>query len=73
MAKLSEQLQRLAEIAWRNGLRGRSLEKSALLFPVSEVFQKLNYAAGTADLETLKAAAAQDIFEHLALDQQPGV
>jgi hypothetical protein len=65
MAELSEHLQRLAEIAWHNGLRGRSLEKSALLFPVSEVFQKLNHPSGVADRETLKASTAQDIFDHL--------
>ncbi len=66
MAKLSEHLQQLAEIAWQNGLRGRSLEKSALLFPVNEVFQKLNHPGGVADRETLKAATAQDIFDHLS-------
>jgi len=66
MAELSEHLRQLAELAWQSGLRGRSLEKSSLLHPVSEVFQKLNYAGGIADLETLKAAVAQDIFDHLS-------
>ena len=66
MATLSEQLARLAGIAWQNRLLGRSLEKSSLLFPVGEVFQKLNYAGGVADMETLKAAAVQDIFDHLS-------
>jgi CRISPR-associated protein Csc3 len=65
MAQLSTQLQRLAEIAWKSGLRGRSLEKSALLYPVGEVFAKLDHAGGHADRETLRAAAAQDIFDHL--------
>ena len=66
MTKLSEQLQRLAEIAWQNGLRGRTLVKSSLLFPVNEVFQKLGHPGGAADRETLKAAAVQDIFDHLS-------
>ena len=66
MALLSEQLARLAEIAWQNRLLGRSLEKSSLLFPVGEVFQKLNYAGGIADMDVLKAAAIQDIFDHLS-------
>ena len=65
MAKLSEQLQHLAEIAWKNGLRGRSLEKSSLLYPVGEVFAKLNQSSGHVDREALKAAAIQDIFDHL--------
>jgi CRISPR-associated protein Csc3 len=66
MAQLSTQLQRLAEIAWKNGLRGSSLEKSALLHPVNEVFAKLGHSGGHADKEALRAAAAQDIFDHLS-------
>ena len=66
MTKLSEVLRRLAEIAWQNGLRGRSLEKSALLFPLDEVFQKLGHPGGAADREALIAAAVMDIFEHLS-------
>jgi CRISPR-associated protein Csc3 len=65
MTKLSEALQSLAKIAWQEGLRGRSLEKNSLLFPLSEVFQKLGHPGGIADRETLKAAAAMDIFDHL--------
>jgi CRISPR-associated protein Csc3 len=65
MTQLSTQLQRLAEIAWKDGLRGRSLERSALLYPVNEVFAKLNQSGGQADREALKAAAVQDIFDHL--------
>jgi len=66
MAKLSEALERLAEIAWQNRLRGRSLEKSALLFPLDELFQKLGHAGGTADRDVLMAAATMDIFDHLS-------
>jgi CRISPR-associated protein Csc3 len=66
MTQLSEQLQSLAEIAWQNGLRGRSLEKSSLLFPLDDVLQKLSRIGGAADVETLKAASVQDIFDHLS-------
>jgi len=66
MAQLSTPLQRLAEIAWKSGLRGRSLEKSSLLYAVGEVFAKLNHAGGHVDKEALKAAAVQDIFDHLS-------
>lgn len=65
MTELSEQLVRLAEMAWRNRLLGRTLKKSSLLFPVAEIFQKLSYAGGIADTEALKAAATQEIFDHL--------
>jgi len=65
MSELSTQLRRLAEIAWKNGIRGRSLEKSALLYPVSEVFAKLGHSSAHVDREALKAATVQDIFDHL--------
>jgi CRISPR-associated protein Csc3 len=65
MTQLSTQLQRLAEIAWKNGLRGRSLEKSALLYPTSEMLAKLSHSSGHIDQETLRAATTQDIFDHL--------
>ncbi|MFZ2360051.1 MAG: type I-D CRISPR-associated protein Cas10d/Csc3 [Anaerolineae bacterium] len=65
MAQLNVELQRLAQIAWQNGLRGRSLEKSSLLFPLDDVLQKMAQMGGAADVETLKAAAVQDIFDHL--------
>lgn len=66
MTELSTQMQRLAEIAWQNGLRGRSLEKSSLLFPLDDVLQKFSRIGGAADVETLKAASVQDIFDHLS-------
>jgi CRISPR-associated protein Csc3 len=65
MTQLSIQLERLAELAWQNGLRGKTLERSSLLYPVSEVFAKLNQAGGQVDREVLRAAATQDIFDHL--------
>ena len=65
MTQLSTQLQRLAHIAWKKGLRGRTLEKSSLLYPIGEVFAKLGHSGGPADQKMLKAATAQDIFDHL--------
>lgn len=65
MTQLSMELRQLAELAWQSGLRGSSLKKSALLFPVNEVFQKVRLLSETVDRETVKAAAAQDIFDHL--------
>jgi len=65
MAQLSTELQRLAEIAWKSRLRGRSLEKSALLYPVGEVFAKLSHATSNVDRDALQAAVVQDIFDHL--------
>jgi len=65
MSELSDHLQKLAGIAWSNGLRGRTLAKNSLMTPLDEVFKKLNHRSDTADLDTLRAAAADDIFEYL--------
>ena len=65
MAELSTQLERLAGIAWQGGLRGRTLERSSLLYPVGEVFAKLAQSRGHADRATVRAATVQDIFDHL--------
>ena len=75
MAKLSEELQKLAEIAWSGGLRGRSLRKNSLLMPLDEIFKKLNSHSEEADVELLRAATIEDIFEHLeriADEYRPG-
>ena len=65
MAKLSAALRQLAKIAWQNRLIGNSLKKNSLLFPVNETFQKMRLLDDIVDLETLKAATSQDIFDHI--------
>jgi CRISPR-associated protein Csc3 len=65
MTQLSTELRQLAELAWQNRLIGSSRKKNSLLFAVDEVFQKLRHPVELVDRETLKAAAAQDIFDHL--------
>ena len=65
MAKLSEELHKLAEIAWSGGLRGSSLRKNSLMTPLDEIFTKLNTRSEETDIELLRAATIEDIFEHL--------
>lgn len=65
MAELSEHLQRLAEIAWQRHLRGRSLNKNALVMPLDEIFQRLGQTSSAFDEAALKAVIIQDIFEYL--------
>ncbi len=65
MTQLSQALKRLANIAWENGLRGRSLKKNSLMAPLDEIFKKLSLQSDAADIELLRAAATEDIFEHL--------
>ena len=65
--KLSATLQHLAEVAWTGHLRGRTLDRSSLLFPFDQVMKKMAYlhSSKALDADALKAAAAQDIFDHL--------
>ncbi|MBD3262715.1 MAG: hypothetical protein GF334_13780 [Candidatus Altiarchaeales archaeon] len=72
MKELSDALQGLANIAWQGGLRGRSLKKNSLMAPVDEIFKKLGHHSEAADIDTLRAAIIEDIFEHLEriADQQ---
>lgn len=67
MKKLSQELEKVAEIAVQNNLRGSSFERSSLLYPFDEVMQKLAQDQGrtAVDRETLRAAATQDIYDHL--------
>jgi CRISPR-associated protein Csc3 len=65
MARLSEELEKLAQIAWSGGLRGSSLRKNSLMMPLDEVFTKLNTRSEETDVELLRAATIEDIFEHL--------
>lgn len=65
MTLLSQQLQKLAEIAWQGGLRGKSLKKNSLMTPLDEIFKKLNQQSPAIDDAALQAIIAQDIFEYL--------
>ena len=67
MDKLSKELEKVAEIAVQHRLQGSSYERSSLLYPFNEVMQKMTQAQpGTvADTAVLRAAAIQDIYDHL--------
>lgn len=67
MQKLSKELEKAAAIAVQHNLKGSSFERSSLLYPFNEVMQKLAQDQGrtAVDRETLRAAATQDIYDHL--------
>lgn len=67
MQKLSAELKKAAAIAVQHNLRGSSFERSSLLYPFNEVMQKLALDQGhtALDREALRAAATQDIYDHL--------
>jgi CRISPR-associated protein Csc3 len=67
MEKLSKELEKAAAIAVQHNLKGSSFERSSLLYPFDEVMRKLAQDQGktAVDRETLRAAATQDIHDHL--------
>ena len=67
MEKLSKELEKAATIAVQHNLKGSSFERSSLLYPFDEVMRKLAQDQGktAVDRETLRAAATQDIHDHL--------
>lgn len=65
MTELSQHLQKLAEIAWQGGLRGKTLKKNSLMTPLDHVFVKFNQRSQAFDNEALKAVIVEDIFEYL--------
>jgi len=65
MDALDQQLQRLAEIAWKGGLRGQSLEKNSIMAPLDEVLRKLNVQSVELTPAVLQSAAAMDLYEHV--------
>ncbi|MFQ5435712.1 MAG: hypothetical protein ACE5FD_12620, partial [Anaerolineae bacterium] len=67
MKKLSAELEKAAKIAVQHNLRGSSFERSSLLYPFDEMMKKLAQDQGrtAVDRETLRAAAIQDIYDHL--------
>ncbi|VAW34216.1 hypothetical protein MNBD_CHLOROFLEXI01-253 [hydrothermal vent metagenome] len=67
MKKLSQELEKAAAIAVQHNLNASSYKRSNLLYPFNEVMQKLAQEQGhtVVDRETLRAAATQDIYDHL--------
>jgi CRISPR-associated protein Csc3 len=64
--KLSDYLSRLAELGWKEKIKGKSLERNSLLYPVNELFDVLRKESSFLDRETLKATSVDKIFQHLA-------
>jgi CRISPR-associated protein Csc3 len=65
MALMSEYLRNMAELAWKSGIRGQSLERNALLFPMNEIFSYLRKDISTFDRDAQKAVLSQNIFDYL--------
>jgi len=63
--KRMKALQTLAEIAWRDHIIGRSLERNSLLKPLDMILDGLEAKSEAFGIDTLKAQMVEDIFRHL--------
>lgn len=68
--KVNETIQKLAQLAWDGNLRGQSSEKSyptknALMMPIDHCFEGIQGWQEPQDKETIRAVAANNIFEYL--------
>ena len=60
-----KQLKTLAEVAWRDKIKGRSLERNSLLKPLDMILDGLEAKSEAFGLDTLRAQLVEDIFRHL--------
>lgn len=60
-----EQLRKLAEQACQWGIRGRSYKRSALLFPLDTILEKLEQEPSPEMRDFVRAWATTDIYEHM--------
>lgn len=65
MAEVSSYLKEMAALAWQGGLRGKSLERNSLLFPLNTIFDYLRRDVATFDREAQQAVLAEYIFDYL--------
>lgn len=67
MKKLHDLIGQSAELARSSWLKGDSFERSSISHPLDEVFNHIEklHLSEFLDLETVKAAAGQEIFDHL--------
>jgi hypothetical protein len=68
-----ETIQKLARLAWEGNLKGKTLEKNSLMMPLDECFEKIQQKEDPVDDRTLRAAAAEDIYEYLWRIREQGM
>jgi hypothetical protein len=62
---VSEALKSMAKLAIENRIRGNTTKRNALLTPVSILFDKVRQQQPVLDVEALRAAAIETVYDHL--------
>jgi hypothetical protein len=64
-------IKKMAAVAWKAGIRGKTLKRSSLLIPINEIFDHLRRQQQLLDLNTLQAAIVTEIFTYLERIHDP--
>lgn len=62
---VSETLKQMAELAWEHNMKGPSLKRNSLLVPVAMLFDQVRVQKPILDREAQRAAAIEQIYDHL--------
>lgn len=69
-------LKALAKLGWEGRIKGDSLRRNSLLYPLNAIFNQLQRQQNILDLETQRASLAQKLFDYLERiadeDYKPG-
>ncbi len=72
----SAALKSLAKLGWDGRIRGDTLRRNSLLYPLNAIFNQLQRQQSILDLETQRASLAQKLFDYLERiadeDYKPG-
>lgn len=63
--KTSEIIKQMSKIAWDSKIKGKTLERNALLQPINMVFDQIRKQNQFLDLELVRASTIQKIFDYL--------
>lgn len=63
--KTSEIIKQMSKIAWDSHIKGDSLKRNSLLYPINTVFEQIRKQNQFLDLELVRASTIQKIFDYL--------
>lgn len=58
-------LKAMARLGWEGRIKGSSLARNSLLYPMNTIFNQLQRQQNILDLETQRASLAQKLFDYL--------
>ncbi len=65
LVKVSDIIKKLAGMGWDYKIKGKTLERNSLMQPFNMIFDQLRRPSPTLDLETMRSATAQKIFDYI--------